>query len=153
MKNCAIKIREYMESDFGRLCEIHDKARMQELSLAGLAEAFLPLKIAAEREGLFEYKLIIAELCGHVAGFAAYTADELAWLYVDTSYMRRGIASALMEAALLDMEEDVSIEVLAGNEPAIALYRSFGFESVEVLNGRMPGNEEFRVSVHLMKRK
>ena len=66
-------------------------ARKIELKLAGLVKAFLPLKVAAEREGLFDYPgLFVAEKGSEVVGFAACTEDELAWLYVDPEYMRRG---------------------------------------------------------------
>lgn len=45
----------------------------------GLEEVFLPLRIAAEREGLFEYPgLFVAEAKGSVVGFAACSEDELA---------------------------------------------------------------------------
>ena len=71
IKNPNISIRPYREQDFQRLCEIHDPARRNELELAGLSAAFLPLTIAAEREGLFEYQLYVAEFGGTVAGFAA----------------------------------------------------------------------------------
>lgn len=50
-----LSIRKYEEKDFERLCQVHDPARKSELEYAGLPAAFLPLSIAAEREGLFEY--------------------------------------------------------------------------------------------------
>ena len=44
-----------------------------------MEEAFLPLSVAAEREGLFAYPgLFAAEQDGQVVGFAACTEDELA---------------------------------------------------------------------------
>ena len=88
-----LTIRPYRPEDWSRLAAVHDDARLQELRLAGLEEAFLPLEIAAERENLFDYTLRVAEWDGQIAGFAAYTEDELAWLYVDPAYMRRGIGS------------------------------------------------------------
>ena len=45
-----IHIRPYRDADFADICKIHDTARQSELALAGLADAFLPLSIAAERE-------------------------------------------------------------------------------------------------------
>lgn len=150
--NPDISIRRYEEYDFDRVAQIHDAARQNELALAGLSGAFLPLSVAAEREGLFEYELYVAECDGVVAGFIAFTEDEIAWLYVDVEHSRRGIGSRLMEFALQRVDDDVSIEVLAGNRPAIALYESFGFQVKETVSGRMPGNEEFQVTVHVMKR-
>ena len=76
-------IRPYEPSDWPRLCAIHDPARLDELQQAGLADAFLPLEVAAEREGLFDYDVLVAELDGVVCGFAAASDDELAWLSVE----------------------------------------------------------------------
>ncbi len=146
-----ISIRDYREADWARLQVIHDAARMDELRLAGLAPAFVPLSTAAQREGLFEYALRVAELDGTAAGFAAFTQDELAWLYVDPALSRRGVGRALVEDALERMERPVSIEVLEGNEPALELYRSCGFREAETASGQMPGNEEFSVTCRILR--
>ncbi|MCC8063856.1 MAG: GNAT family N-acetyltransferase [Clostridiales bacterium] len=148
----SILIRPYEQRDFERLCQIHDPAREKELALAKLPDAFVPLNIAAEREGLFDYQLYVAEYRDTVAGFVAFTEDELAWLYVDVAFSHRGIGSSLVRFALTRMTSDVSIEVLSGNLPAIALYAGFGFTICQTLTGVMPGNEAFPVTVHVMKR-
>lgn len=145
-------IRPYRPEDFAALSDIHDSARPQELRLAGLSNAFLPLRIAAPREGLFDYKVIVAELTGKVAGFAAYGDGELARLYVHPQHMRRGVGSALARYAIGDMGGVVTLEVLAGNAPAVALYERLGFRIVRTVSGRMPGNEAFAVTVHEMQR-
>ena len=148
-----IRIREYREADWPRIEAIHDAARPMELKNAALEDAFVPLAQAAVNEGLFEYELRVAELDGTVAGFAAYAEDELAWLYVDPAQMRRGVGRALVESVLAQISQrPVNIEVLAGNEPALRLYESAGFRTVEMLSGRMPGNEAFAVTVHHMQK-
>lgn len=131
---------------------VHDAARQQELALAGLDAAFLPLSIAAEREDLFDYNLYIAKEKDAIPGFVAFTEDELAWLYVHPMHQRQGIGRKLAEFALRHMEsEEKSVEVLYGNEPARNLYRSLGFTKETVIHGRMPGNEGFRVTVWQME--
>lgn len=152
MQRGNYNIRPYEARDFERLCQIHDPARKNELELAGLSAAFLPLTVAAEREGLFDYQFFVAESGGEVVGFVAFTQDELAWLYVDVNRTHQGIGSSLIQFALEHMDDDVSIEVLAGNTPAISTYSSFGFSVVETIHGSMPGNESFAVKVYLMKR-
>ena len=148
-----INIRNYRESDFDAIERIHDAGRRTELRLAGLEEAFLPLRIAAEREGLFEYPgLFVAEANGSVVGFAACSEDELAWLYVDVSLFRRGIGRQLAEYALKNFPAIHSIEALVGNEPAKCLYENMGFEAVRIVSGKMPGNECFSVKVYLFER-
>lgn len=148
-----IKIRNYTECDWNSIERIHDSARKIELKLAGLDEAFLPLRIAAEQEGLFGYPgLFVAEQDGEVVGFAACTEDELAWLYVDPENMRKGIGRMLSEYALNLFPEIRYIEALNGNEPALALYKSLGFKLTGIEKGRMPGNEDFAVEVYDLQR-
>jgi ribosomal protein S18 acetylase RimI-like enzyme len=147
-----LNIRKYEEKDFERLCQVHDPARKSELEYAGLPAAFLPLSIAAEREGLFEYQVYVAEDKGLVVGFIAFSDTELAWLYVDRSCARQGVGSELMRFALERVQDDAEIEVLDGNEPALALYAKFGFTTVRMVTGVMPGNESFPVTVHVLER-
>ena len=148
-----ITIRPYAPEDWQALQEIHDPARRQELHLAGLDGAFLPLSIAAEREGLWEYSVFVAHLEGVAAGFVAFTPEELAWLYVRPDRQRRGVGRALAEFALAHMGAgEKTVEVLFGNDPARRLYRSLGFARETVLTGVMPGNEEYPVRVYSMTR-
>lgn len=145
-------IRDYQEKDWPRLMEIHDAARMQELSLAGLEDAFLPLEQAAEREGLFDYTLKVAEQAGEIVGFTAYTSEELAWLYVDPARMRQGIGRKLTAFVLEQTSvRPFSVEVLEGNLLAIRLYEKAGFREVRRCTGQMPGNESFQVTVLQME--
>lgn len=146
-----MKIRPYDSKDWQRLCEIHDAARRDELAAARLDAAYLPLEATAENEGLHEYALRVAEVNGQVAGFAAFSSDELAWLYVDPALYGKGIGAALIHAALQETGEALSVQVLVGNEAALSLYRKTGFEPVGTAHGRMPGNEGFAVSVVELK--
>jgi RimJ/RimL family protein N-acetyltransferase len=144
-------IRAYMANDWPRLCEIHDAARRDELAAAGLDAAFLPLQVAGPREGLFEYEVRVAEVDGSVLGFAAFSPDELAWLYVDPMAAGRGIATALIRAVLAETRTAMTAEVLEGNVAALGVYRKSGFEIVGREQGRMPGNEAFSVSVSVLR--
>lgn len=146
-----ITIRSYQETDWACIEEIHDSARKMELESAQLSDAFVPLKQAAQSEGLFEYTLRVAEQEGKVVGFVAYTSDELAWLYVHPDCMRKGVGRALTEHVLKNTERPLCIEVLMGNERACAFYQAMGFALVKTLSGKMPGNEAFDVSVYVME--
>ena len=145
-----IIIRPYEERDWPAIEAIHDGARMQELTLAQLAEAFIPLKQAAVSEGLFDYAVAVAERDGRVAGFVAYTPEELGWLYVAPGCMRQGIGAALVRHALDRRDGPMTLEVLVGNEPARRLYEGCGFRLTDTVTGLMPGNEQFRVTVWCM---
>ncbi len=153
MKLENLRIRSDQPQAWERPTEIHDSARKIELKLAGLDGAFLPLSEAAHREGLFDYTVCVAEADGTVVGFAAYSEEELAWLYVDPARMRGGIGRALAQYALQQIgASPMSVEVLAGNEPALRLYESLGFGAIEICSGVMPGNEAFPVTVYRMRR-
>ena len=146
-----VMIEPYSAQYWEEIQAAHDEARMQELSLAGLEEAFLPLAVAAKREDLFAYQIYVALEEGKAAGFVAFTEDELAWLYVHPQFQKQGIGRALATFALEKMEPGPkAVEVLVGNEPARKLYRSLGFTEEELLHGHMPGNEDYEVSVWLM---
>lgn len=74
-----ITIRDYRPDDWEDIQRIHDAGGRNELKLAGLEDAFLPLSVAAERERLFDYPgIFVAEEDGTAVGFAACTEDELA---------------------------------------------------------------------------
>lgn len=149
-----ILIRNYDKSDWAAIERIHDCARKTELKYANLEAAFLPLRIAAERENLMDYDgFFVAEWNHAVAGFVACTDEELAWLYVDPACMRKGIGRKLSQHALSTFPHIRYVEVLKGNIPAKKLYESLGFHLVKMEKGRMPGNEDFSVEVYLMERK
>lgn len=145
-----MKVRRYQEADWSRLCAIHDLARMDELRGAGLVDAFLPLEVAAEKEGLFEYEILVAEQNEEILGFVAHNQEELTWLYVDPSCYRMGIGSLLAKAVLESCPEGICIEVLQGNSAALDFYKSIGFMETKVVSGRMPGNEQYPVTVHCL---
>ena len=143
-----MEIVPYIHEYWAEIEKIHDAARVQELALAKMSDAFLPLCIAAEREDLFDYSLYVGKIGERVVGFVAFTEDELAWLYVDPTYQRQGVGRALAQFALSQMEDgEKTVEVLCGNEPARQLYISLGFTKERIVHGRMPGNEAFRVTV------
>ena len=142
-----MNIRPYRSDDWVRACEIHDAARRDELAAAHLDAAFLTLEQTAENEGFHEYQIRVAELDNRVVGFVAFTPEELAWLYVDPACYRRGIGMSLIGAALAETRAPLTVQVLKGNEAALAVYLKCGFVITGTDQGRMPGNETFKVSV------
>jgi ribosomal protein S18 acetylase RimI-like enzyme len=142
-----LKIRRYANEDWTRICEIHDAARKDELSAAGLGDAFLTMEQTAANEGFHDYDILVAEADCVVQGFVAFNETELSWLYVDPGVYRRGIGLALVKAVLLATDGPMSVEVLHGNEKALSLYTKAGFVVERQASGRMPGNERFAVSV------
>ena len=81
---------------------------------------------------------LAAEKGGVLAGYAGMQSvlDEgyIDNVAVDPDFRRQGVASALLEAMIGEANKRalrfLSLEVRAGNAGAIALYASFGFETV-----------------------
>jgi ribosomal protein S18 acetylase RimI-like enzyme len=145
-------LRPYRPEDWPCLCQIHDAARRDELASSALAAAFLTLEQTAEGGGLFDGTVIVAEDEGEVRGFAAFTADELTWLYVDPTQYRKGVGRALLRQAIAGAGATMKVEVLVGNQAALALYLSEGFRIVKRVDGRFTGNEGFAASGYVLER-
>lgn len=138
-----LSIRAYQLSDWPRLCQIHDRARLDELQRSAGVAAFRSLARTAHSEGLFDGRLDVAEADGVVCGFVAFQRNSLNWLYVDPDRYRQGVGRALLRHAIGLSGPVISTQALAGNEPAIALYRSEGFVEIERRRGRLAGSDEF----------
>ena len=147
-----VKTRPYQSTDWSRLCEIHDASRLDELSLTVGKEAFLSLEQTAASEGLFDDKLVVAEVDGIVRGFIAYGDKELTWLYVDPQFYQKGVGRSLVRHALTDSASVMELEVLEGNTPALKLYLSEGFKVVKRIEGRLEGNADFVAAGLLLRR-
>ncbi|AXX92141.1 GNAT family N-acetyltransferase [Malaciobacter molluscorum LMG 25693] len=145
-----MNIRSYKKSDWNDLCKIHDIARLDELKSALLENAFLPLEIAAKKEKLFDYEVLVAELEGQVQGFIAFDNEEIAWLYVNPKMYRKGIGKALVKRVLDSNSNFFLIEVLKGNSTALNFYKNCGFKEIGIDSGVMPGNEDYFVTVHIL---
>ena len=137
------KIRAYKKEDWLRLCDIHDRARLDELKGSVDVRAFLNLEATAKKEGLFDDQLFVGELDGQVVSFIAYSSREITWLYVDPVHYKKGFGRRLLNYALTRSGKTVEVEVLSGNKPAIQLYLSLGFKEIKRVKGKLEGNERF----------
>jgi ribosomal protein S18 acetylase RimI-like enzyme len=149
----VLSIRPYESDDWQAIAAIHDAARLLELRMTVGEEAFLSLAETAENEGLFTGELWVATEDDRVVGFVALRDDEITWLYVDPAHHRQGIGRALFSHAANRCGTVVRVETLAGNEPALALYLSEGFDLVETKTGRLTGHERFAATGHLLVRR
>jgi [ribosomal protein S18]-alanine N-acetyltransferase len=86
---------------------------------------------------------LVARSGGHVVGHAGlmFAADDghVTTVAVDPRWQRRGIAARLLvvlfRAAVARGASALTLEVRAGNEPAMALYRRFGFVEAGLRKG------------------
>jgi GNAT superfamily N-acetyltransferase len=113
---------------------ITDVYRSASLSNAGDRDRLLahPEYLVLEPEGLTEGRTHVAEEDGSVVGFATWAETdggiELEDLFVDPKWMRRGIATALVDriADVVRSRDADTLEVTASPD-ALEFYRALGF--------------------------
>lgn len=125
-----IAIRPFQAEDWDALCRIHDAARPDELKGSCDPRAFVALKDEPEAEELRRSTILVAEDDEEVVGFSAVEDDFLGWLYVHPDHYRKGVGRKLLQDSLRLVPGEAWTVVLAGNTPAIALYRSERFDEV-----------------------
>lgn len=121
--------------------EARDYWQTHTATLAGLARDALgeSYDLGGDFDKPFS-RILVVERDARPIGFlvAWHVADELHILAVavDPTERRRGHGRLLVEAALAYARENAIalalLEVRSGNEPAIGLYQSFGFETTNV---------------------
>ncbi|MGA9533439.1 MAG: GNAT family N-acetyltransferase [Anaerolineales bacterium] len=124
------RIRPFEADDWDDICSIHDQARPDELRGSCDPEAFVPIEQDQEVEDLRACQKLVAVEAGEVVGFVGVDDDYIGWLYVAPSHYRRGIGRQLLRSGLELTGNQATTIVLAGNLPAIELYRSEGFRLV-----------------------
>ncbi len=65
---------------------------------------------------------------------------------------KQGIGRRLLRHAIEASGGRICTEVLVGNEVALALYLSEGFQVKERVDGKLAGNESFAVSGYVLQR-
>ena len=85
-----------------------------------------------------------------------YRVLHLVSIAVLKEYRRRGIGSALLDATIREATADggivsVYLEVRVSNEPAIRLYRKFGFREVRRIRGYYRDGEDAYVMVRKLR--
>jgi GNAT superfamily N-acetyltransferase len=127
-------IRVGTPADLAALADIYRRAS---LSNPGDRDRLLahPEHLVLEPEGLAEGRTHVAEEGGSVVGFATWAETdggmELEDLFVDPNWMRRGIATALVDRVcdVLRIQGADTLEVTASPD-ALGFYRSVGFIDV-----------------------
>ena len=120
--------RQYQESDWMAICQIHDRARPDELRGSCDPRAFVPIEQDKEVEDLKTSKKFVACDDERVVGFVGVDNKYLAWLYIDPSHYGRGIGRELLRIGIREIGDGAWTIVLDGNQKAISLYESEGFQ-------------------------
>jgi ribosomal protein S18 acetylase RimI-like enzyme len=135
----VIEYREFKDEDWNAICQIHDRARPDELVGSCDPRGFIPIEQDKEVEDLKRSHKHVAIMDGSVAGFVGVDEKYLAWLYVDPDHYGKGIGRELLRIGLREIGEGAWTVVLAGNHKAIALYESEGLREVERFEGENNG--------------
>ena len=134
-----ITYRAYQEEDWNAICQIHDRARPDELLGSCDPRGFIPIEQDKEVEELkkcWKYVACDNEL---VVGFVGVDDKYLAWLYVDPAQYGKGIGRELLRIGLEQIGERAWTIVLDGNRKAMKLYESEGFREVKRFAGENNG--------------
>ena len=127
--------REYQDEDWTAICQIHDRARPDELLGSCDPRGFIPIEQDKEVEELKSCWKYVAIEDEQVVGFVGVDDKYLAWLYIDPGHYGKGIGRELLKVALRKIGDGAWTIVLDGNQKAIKLYESEGFREVK----RFPG--------------
>lgn len=134
-----ITYREYQDTDWKAVCQIHDRARPDELRGSCDPRAFVPIEQDQEVEELKASRKFVASIDKEVVGFAGVDDKYLAWLYVDPAHYGKGIGRELLRIGIREIGEGAWTIVLDGNHNAIKLYESEGFQEVKRFAGDNAG--------------
>lgn len=134
-----ITYREHKDDDWQAICQIHDRARPDELLGSCDPRGFIPIEQDEEVEDLKASRKFVACEDDRVVGFVGVDDDYLAWLYVDPSHYKKGIGRELLRIGIREIGEFAWTVVLDGNHKAISLYESEGFREVKRFEGENNG--------------
>jgi ribosomal protein S18 acetylase RimI-like enzyme len=136
-----MRMRSYRSEDWVAVCEIYNLSKPDEL-LGAVDPSSIPrLEADPDMQALFRgSEILVVEDTGHVAGFGGSRGSFITWLFVHPAFRRRGIATALIRNMLARLKAPVTLNVMASNIPARALYESVGFSVEREFQGTFQGN-------------
>jgi ribosomal protein S18 acetylase RimI-like enzyme len=134
-----IVYREYEDKDWQAICQVHDRARPDELLGSCDPRGFIPIEQDQEAEELKACQKFVACIDEQVVGFIGIDDKSLAWLYIDPGHYGKGVGRELLRIGLREIGEGAWTIALDGNHKAIKLYESEGFREVKRFAGENNG--------------
>jgi ribosomal protein S18 acetylase RimI-like enzyme len=134
-----IVYREYEDKDWHAICQIHDRARPDELLGSCDPRGFIPIEQDQEAEELKACQKFVACIDEQVVGFIGIDDKYLAWLYIDPDHYGKGIGRELLRIGLNEIGKGAWTIALDANHKAIKLYESEGFREVKRFAGENNG--------------
>ena len=134
----AVSFRAAVPSDAEAVARYHHRCwqdAFAPLLEPGVVERLDPWRMLEVFRGWFapgsEPATVLADLDGRAIGHTTVSGAELVHLFVDPDHSRRGLGRALLaigeELLVAGGHRKAELHTIAGNEPALALYRSAGW--------------------------
>ncbi|XGK33670.1 GNAT family N-acetyltransferase [Lactobacillus acidophilus] len=128
-----MEIKLYEKQYFDQLCVVMDMARMQELKSENLEPVFVALREAPYLDYFLSCKIYVAIKKERLVGFIGFNPGKMDFIYIDPNEQNKGIATKLMEKVITELQRPIRLEVFTNNEQAKALYKKFGFQTIETI--------------------
>ncbi|MFT5594200.1 MAG: ribosomal protein S18 acetylase RimI-like enzyme [Oceanicoccus sp.] len=124
-------IRNYQPSDYPAIADIYNASKLDELTFEKRQHTLLPLESDEPRQADLLSSTIFVYGKDAIQGYSAVKANTIQSLYVHPRYRRQGVARALLNVALQQINGAAMLQVVKSNSPSKALYYEYGFVDVE----------------------
>ena len=132
-------IRRYQDSDWSEVCQVHNTARLIEVSSFMPGTEVLALEDVAEEDGFFSSDCFVACTNNRVVGFVCIKPPELSWLYVSPEHHRQGIGKQLVDHVLPMLGKDAFLTTALENTGGVSFYQQTGFRIAATFPGSCQG--------------
>jgi ribosomal protein S18 acetylase RimI-like enzyme len=133
-------LRAYRSDDWTAVCAIYNLSKPEELLGVVDRGSIIPLEADSDMQMLFRgSQILVAEDLDRIAGFGGHRGSFITWLFVHPEFRRRGVATALIREMLVWLQRPITLNVMAGNIPARALYERIGFSIEREFQGHFQG--------------
>src|SRR5689334_12907142 len=101
-------LRPYREEDWFAVRDIYDLSKPDEMRGVLGPRAILPLEVDESMKQLFtESQITVADDADRTVGFAGNRGSFITWLFVHPSFRRRGVATALVQSMLSQLDRPI----------------------------------------------
>ena len=129
-----VEIRDFRRSDFAAIISLVELLKEAPQWPPEVYDSFLRPESSGERIALVAQEQRSGEVLGFSVARLIAPEAELESIAVAEASQRRGVGRQLLSALVLDLRrvgiETLHLEVRVTNQPAISLYKSFGFSEI-----------------------
>jgi ribosomal protein S18 acetylase RimI-like enzyme len=129
-----MQIRQASSGDYRRLAELHVLAR-HDMAYLPHVHSFASVEKWVRETILPSHHVWVAEVDGHIVGYASFHDGVLTNLYVHPNHQRDGIGSALLTEVRKFAPDGFEFWVFEANKDAIRFYERHGARTVRTTDG------------------